>query len=129
MTLNVTEEKGTSEVGSNLKDYSRLEYNRHMLVTDYSQVLQPDGSYEEVLLRKNVNEEEDELLYILVGARMKDENILTTDMEYRSLNFSRGKVEVFLINKVLGGTKVLDITTIFNEVATNLGLTPDLELG
>lgn len=99
-----------------LRDYSELEYKRNRRgsgVLDFSH---------EKLTPHRQNDEEDELLYILTGAKLKEEGILTSDYEYRSLVFNGNEVSVKLIHKGGRGVKEVEVTELFHNVANNLGL-------
>lgn len=99
-----------------LRDYSELEYTRNSRGNggeDYTHAK---------LTPHRQNDEEDELLYILTGAKLKEEGILTSDYEYRSLVFYGNEVRVKLIHKGGRGVKEVEVTELFYNVANNLGL-------
>lgn len=99
-----------------LRDYVELEYTRHVRGNggvDYTHTK---------LTPHRPNDEEDELLYILTGAKLKEEGILTSDHEYRSLVFYGNEVRVKLVHKRGGGASEVEVTELFYNVANNLGL-------
>lgn len=105
-----------------LRDYAELEYKRNRRgsgVLDFSH---------EKLTPHRQNDEEDELLYILTGAKLQEEGILTPDYEYRSLVFYGNEVRVKLIHKGGRGVKEVEVTELFHNVANNLGLEVEYNL-
>lgn len=99
-----------------LRDYAELEYTRNARgsgVEDYTRTK---------MTPHRQNDEEDELLYILTGAKLKEEGILTSEYEYRSLVFYGNEVRVKLIHKGGRGVKEVEVTELFYNVANNLGL-------
>lgn len=107
------------------KKYEMLSYTHYEILAENMPMY--SGEAEATQTIKRINGELEETIFIKVGGKLKEEGILSSDMEYRKLVFDNTdvgsiKVSAVVLDKKEGKVKQANISKMYNEVLEDMGV-------